>query len=451
MHYQALHHDEGYVPNNEGLSNFQQWSSVLREPPGWVFSIFIVLFSVGLFLAGGPLTLIGMAAALFMMYRLFNYVKSHQRSEVTLGALIRYFNWACILLVAYLIGMVHWTFMSCYALVLLINIYFFCTAETSHEGFLKFFFIYPIDEREEFRAGDYARRRKDTWLMVDTISDCDWYLWIARLFFMALALGSTAVSLGKIRVGPEAGEHAISAFLSAGFCEELYKFLFTGTVSAISLYSQSRVAVLQLSVGAAAGFTLMEDILYALNSGILTLLVRLMFFPLHICFNQVAALGVARQRKSWTSYFEIFFFFFAGVALHGAYDYMLFLQKPSWLFLISIGVVAPLTCWSGYRAWSFGLRSPRFNSDASDREGRSNREIKNAHLTNGISLPSGWEALIENGSVLYVDRVRNVKQMVRPTTSSLPEGWCMEKTANGRLVFTDPFGAVHHSPDIIIP
>jgi len=437
MYYERMQDEENHIPNR-GLSDFEQWNKVLTEPPGWVFLVFIALFTVGLFLAGGPITLVGMAAALFMMYKLFNYVKSHQRSEVTLGALIRYFNWACILLVAYLIGMVHWSFMSCYSLVLLINIYFFCTAETTHEGFLKFFFIYPIAQHAEEANRDH--RRKATWVVVDTLSDCDWYLWIARLFFMALALGATAVSVGKIRVKPEEVEHAISAFASAGFCEELYKFLFTGTVSAISLYSHSRVAVLQLSVASAAGFTLMEDILYALNSGLVTLIVRLLFFPLHICFNQVTALGVARQRRTWGSYFEIFVCFFAGVALHGAYDYMLFLQNPPWLFLISIGVVAPLTCWCGHCAWSYGVRDlgeyPKMVEDE--------REIRNGQLSSDPNLPGGWEILKdEGGSIFYVNRVTETTQSSRPVDSSLPDGWCMDRKANGAVVFVDPHGDVH--------
>jgi len=443
MHYQAMQDNQeaGRVANNAGISNFEQWKRVLTEPPGWVFSIFIILFTVGLFLAGGPLTLLGMAAALFVMYKLFNYVKSHQRSEVTLAALIRYFNWACILLVAYLIGMVHWSFMSCYALVLLINIYFFCTSETSYEGFLKFFFIYPIDRT--VRNHD-PRGRRDTWATVNTISDCEWWLWIARLFFMALALGSTAITLGNIRVEPEAGEHAMNAFLSAGFCEELYKFLFSGTVSAISLYSQSRVAILQLSVGSAAGFTLMEDIIYALNSGIVTLMIRLLFFPLHICFNQVAALGIARQRQTWGSCFEIFFCFFAGVALHGAYDYMLFLQKPSWLFLISICVVAPLTCWSGYRAWMVGLRDPKFTPSNSEESAR--QQYGGNQLSDNAELPSGWEAVVDvHGLVAYKDVLNDVIQSDRPSYSSLPSGWSAQKTTGGSYTFKDPQGNVYYS------
>merc|ERR1719230_1339943 len=129
--------------------------------------------------------------------------------------------------------------------------------------------------------------------MEEELTPCEGYLWIGRLFFMAIALGSTAQTLGRINVPDEAGEHAVSAFLSAGFCEELYKWLFSGTVSAMGMYASSRVAILQLSVASAAGFTLMEDVLYALNSGLFTLLVRLLFFPLHISFNQICALGIA--------------------------------------------------------------------------------------------------------------------------------------------------------------
>jgi len=272
----------------------------------------------------------------------------------------------------------------------------------------------------------------------------EWWLWIARLFFMALALGSTAITLGNIRVEPEAGEHAMNAFLSAGFCEELYKFLFSGTVSAISLYSQSRVAILQLSIGSAAGFTLMEDIIYALNSGIITLMIRLLFFPLHICFNQVAALGIARQRQTWGSYFEIFFCFFAGVALHGAYDYMLFLQKPSWLFLISICVVAPLTCWCGYGAWMEGLRDPKFTPSNSQ---ESARQYVGNQIADNAELPQGWEQSVDNhGLVVYRDILNDCLQANRPTDSSMPSGWSAKWSAElGTYVYQDPRGNVCHS------
>eukprot|EP00494_Astrolonche_serrata_P034241 UN34510 len=180
---------------------------------------------------------------------------------------MRYFNLCCIGLILYSLGMISMGVQLVYIPVFLISIYFFYDSQSTYEGLLKFFFIYPYSPPNEGNNN-----------VGNQMTQLDKYLWIVRMALMGAGLGSTAVSFTTIPTGDNSEEAAISAFLSAALCEETYKMLFSGSVCAQEKYRNSRYSILHLSIGSAAGFTLFEDVIYALVAGnVYVLLIRIIF------------------------------------------------------------------------------------------------------------------------------------------------------------------------------
>ena len=131
------------------------------------------------------------------------------------------------------------------------------------------------------------------------------------LFGLAAPLFSTALVIGlgvlvKITIGRPVSEmvsslvlrSVISAFLSAGFPEELVKLLLA--LLAVKIVKPRSVyAYALLFAGVGFGFTALEEILYG-GGNFMVALIRLPGFAMHMCFQLImgAHLGLAKYRRA---------------------------------------------------------------------------------------------------------------------------------------------------------
>jgi len=180
-------------------------------------------------------------------------------------------------------------------------------------------------------------------------------VWAVRLslvvFMVGVLSGVFAKKAGTLQ--PQ-GKAAVLAYLSAGFCEEVFKFIFIGTIA--RLVSCDRRALWSLSIAAALGFTTVENFIYFWYSRDIALLfVRCVFVvPLHVGWNLIATAGVVRRRPGVTWALETTSGLLLAILLHGTYDFSLYSSTKSWERLCFIGTVL-VTMLSATTLWLYAL------------------------------------------------------------------------------------------------
>jgi len=202
---------------------------------------------------------------------------------------------------------------------------------TLRERCMRFFFMWPLKDEQS------DSKKPDKLLHI---------LWIVRQLFQAFVIGYTMMASGLIMEQFKYQKkhlyleyNAIRAFFQAAFLEEYFKFFIAASVPFIAKYSQSKSAILHVSIMVGLAFSCVEDIQYCMGNG-LGALIRLLMFPLHFVFAYPAAVAITRQRDSIVWIFEVIGSFLIGVAAHGIYDYLLFIPKDNpdliWCALLSV-------------------------------------------------------------------------------------------------------------------
>jgi len=205
---------------------------------------------------------------------------------------------------------------------------------TLRERCMRFFFMWPLKDEQN------DSKKPDKLLHI---------LWMVRQLIQAFVIAYTMVAIGLvIQKFAHGNKHlyleyeSIRAFFQAGFCEEYFKFFVAASVPFIAKYSQSKSAILHVSIMVGLSFALVEDILYCMIGGY-DAFMRVPMFPIHFVFAYPAAVAITRQRDSIVWIFELIGSFLIGVAAHGIFDYLLFISSFN-----------PDLTWCGYVA-AFGL------------------------------------------------------------------------------------------------
>jgi hypothetical protein len=205
---------------------------------------------------------------------------------------------------------------------------------TLRERCMRFFFMWPLKDEQN------DSKKPDKLLHI---------LWMVRQLIQAFVIAYTMVAIGLvIQKFAHGNKHlyleyeSIRAFFQAGFCEEYFKFFVAASVPFIAKYSQSKSAILHVSIMVGLSFALVEDILYCMIGGY-DAFMRVPMFPIHFVFAYPAAVAITRQRDSIVWIFELIGSFLIGVAAHGIFDYLLFISPFN-----------PDLTWCGYVA-AFGL------------------------------------------------------------------------------------------------
>jgi len=336
---------------------------------GYLFLGWLIAAGVLCVYKAGYIVIIPYILAVLLLFFAFNVARILNTSRVSVHALVQYFNICCTCLVLYLlegfynISKDDYNILPVYICSIVIGtitLYLFIVAlcnEGLFNAILKILYIFPKASAQ--RSSVIERPSSNSCCSFFTGLQFQKILWWARIYVSSAGLGIVAnwVVLNNPKDPNDAESIALRAFVAAGFCEEFVKFLFTGAVWTIVKYSNSREAVLQLSVASAAAFSIFEDVIYVLHSatdGDNVLAVRLVFFPLHICFNLALALGVSRQRPTCCWVFEMVLCVIISVGMHGLYDFFLFTEDSNF-FMIAIVALAPLTCICGGLIWKWGL------------------------------------------------------------------------------------------------
>jgi len=205
---------------------------------------------------------------------------------------------------------------------------------TIRERFMRFFFMWPMNT-------DNNKIKSTKLLQI---------LWITRQIFQIVVIVITILisserandwrkNKSKDDFDASLRYQAIRAFFQAGFCEEYFKFMLVAGVPFIPKYNRSKSAILHVSIVVGMAFAVIEDIMYATSFG-WKAASRPIGWALHFMFAYPAAWMLTRQRDSILWLFEILFGFTVGVALHGGYDYLLFIAEEHehlrWLALIAL-------------------------------------------------------------------------------------------------------------------
>lgn len=241
------------------------------------------------------------------------------RFDVSITLLLWIFNIAQVGMIFYLLAMaVPWWSMSFfYVVILSISAYFVVYKQTDNtrEKAMKFFSLWPMDRGVVTPDN----------LNVDKVTSLEKGLWITRLILLCFALGGTAwaFNIFSVEIPLAEGHAAMEAFLSAGFCEETYKMLFTGTVAMLPRYRQNPVALVMGAIAASMGFTVLEDLKYVVQMGT-PAIGRLIGIVNHTVFAIWIGFFLSRQRDDNKWYFEMAGSWLFAVCLHGIWDYCAF-------------------------------------------------------------------------------------------------------------------------------
>jgi len=200
---------------------------------------------------------------------------------------------------------------------------------TLRERCMRFFFMWPLKDEQN------DSKKPDKLLHI---------LWMVRQLIQAFVIAYTMVATGLvIQKFAYGNEHlyleyeSIRAFFQAGFCEEYFKFFIAASVPFIAKYSQSKSAILHVSIMVGLSFALVEDILYCMIGGY-GAFTRVPMFPIHFVCAYPAAVAITRQRDSIVWIFELIGSFLIGVAAHGIFDYLLFISvNPALTWCLYVG------------------------------------------------------------------------------------------------------------------
>mgnify|MGYP001812405428 CR=1 FL=1 len=183
----------------------------------------------------------------------------------------------------------------------------------------------------------------------------------AVLLGMVITLPVIGVERLLMLIAPESGrvgEAAYHAFLVAGLTEELFKFLALLLLIWRSPSFNEQFDGIVYAVFVSLGFAAVENVLYVMEGGYHTALVRAVTaVPAHALFGVTMGyyLGIARRydelRRDYLSRAILI-----PVLLHGIYDFIL-MVKMDWLLLVFIPYVIFL--------YVAGARKMRVLSDAS--------------------------------------------------------------------------------------
>jgi len=217
---------------------------------------------------------------------------------------------------------------------------------TLRERCMRFFFMWPLkDEQNDSKKPDkllhilwVVRQLIQAFIIGYTITTTD--LILARFIY-----GNAHLYLEKI---------AIFSFFRAAFLEEYFKFFIAASVPFIAKYSQSKSAILNISIMVGLSFALVEDITYCMMGGF-SALKRVPMFPLHFVLAYPAAVAITRQRDSIVWIFELIGSFLIGVAAHGIFDYLALIPEENpnlwWTGLIALGLAGLFIAVGAYILW----------------------------------------------------------------------------------------------------
>jgi len=217
---------------------------------------------------------------------------------------------------------------------------------TLRERCMRFFFMWPLKDEQN------DSKKPDKLLHI---------LWVVRQLIQAFVIAYTMVATGLVIQKYAYGNkhlyleyESIRAFFQAGFCEEYFKFFVAASVPFIAKYSQSKSAILHVSIMVGLSFALVEDILYCMIGGY-DAFMRVPMFPIHFVFAYPAAVAITRQRDSIVWIFELIGSFLIGVAAHGIFDYLAFIPRENsnlwWTGLIGWGLAFLFIAIGAYILW----------------------------------------------------------------------------------------------------
>lgn len=237
-------------------------------------------------------------------------------ADIELYALLQIFIVTQIFMVPYLLGgaLPIWGVALFAMLVCAISAIFvyFGKKDNLREKVMKSFFMWPMD-KYTITAENYN---------LDRVTPPEKILWGTRILIMSFVLGGIAKDfiLVSLSVHDDYGSAAVMAFFSAGFCEETYKMLFTGSISMFKQYRQSAQAIIQGAIAASLGFTTLEDLKYVVQIGAPALL-RFAGVVNHTVFAIWVGYFLARQRDETIWGIEMGCGWLLAVFLHGLFDY----------------------------------------------------------------------------------------------------------------------------------
>lgn len=166
--------------------------------------------------------------------------------------------------------------------------------------------------------------------------------WVAFSFFLGLpaAFMAAVVSYFSSRLleltisGKELLRLALDAFLAVAFVEEFFKWLVIRLLIFKRSFFDEPYDGITYAVMVSLGFATIENILYVMEGGLQTALVRMFTaVPAHAVFGVMMGyhLGMAKFQK--TSAYHHFMAWLAPALLHGFYDVSLFWKNIPFMFL----------------------------------------------------------------------------------------------------------------------
>jgi len=165
-------------------------------------------------------------------------------------------------------------------------------------------------------------------------------LWLSRFVLTSFALGAVAgvITSYSTMLDSAPSRWFIAAFCAAGFCEELFKLLFSGILPMFVDLGEDRRSIMLLTIVTALGFTTVENILYfVMTRDIMLLYIRsFLVIPLHASWNFIACTGLTQVLQSPSEYIELAAGFILAVLLHGSYDYCIYSHLPNMFFFVNV-------------------------------------------------------------------------------------------------------------------
>jgi RsiW-degrading membrane proteinase PrsW (M82 family) len=171
-----------------------------------------------------------------------------------------------------------------------------------------------------------------------------------------------------------------NAFVVAAFTEELFKFLFVMILIWRSKHFNEQFDGIVYAVYVSMGFAMVENVLYVLDGGLSTALVRAFTaVPAHAIF--AVSMGYFLGRAKFNKTRRVTFLFAAigmPILLHGLYDFILMSEMPMFLLFFLVYMVV---------LYRYGLRSMRTLSDDSRFNPKSTRYHRNTDTTFSVEDP----------------------------------------------------------------